>query len=378
MSRLVALGLAAALLGGAAVAAARHGDEPGPEPGTAQIDLSRTEGRGAAFLRGFDYSRLYVAAGVDRIAAIDEPRFESPSEARELLPPQSLVVGIERNGEAHAYPTKLLSLHEVVNDVVGGEPVAVTWCPLCFTALGFDRRARGRTLRFAVSGYLYSGNLMLFDRETGSLWSQLLGGAVTGRYRGTLLRRVPLVHETWASWLARHPRTRVLSIRRDDLAERFTEPTVELGDRGEELSDAPYADYVSKVPLYFRRSVRGLSLGSLVLGVTVRGRSKAYPQVLLGRRRALEDVLAGEPLLLTYDDYSFAASAFSRRLGSRVLGFRVVHGRLVDRETGSRWSLAGGRAVAGPLAGSKLERLPATLVYWFAWTGLHPATAVAR
>jgi hypothetical protein len=157
--------------------------------------------------------------------------FETPEEASSLLPPTSLVIGIEREGEARAYPSDLLSYHEVVNDVVGGLPVAITWCPICQTALGFERRVGDRVLTFGVSGYLYLSNLVLFDRETGSLWNQLLGGAITGRMRGESLRPVPVVHETWAEWLRQHPDTRVLSIRRDRLARKFTDPSSDVTPR---------------------------------------------------------------------------------------------------------------------------------------------------
>lgn len=343
-----------------------------------RLDLRRTLGRPAPFLRRFDYAAMYPAAAPDQIPSIDRPRFETPEEARDLLPPTSLVIGLARNGEARAYPTNLLSLHEVVNDVVGGEPIAVTWCPLCQTALGFDRRVDGRVLTFGVSGYLYQANLMLFDRETGSLWSQLLGGAVTGRYRGTALRRVPLVHETWEAWLAEHPETRVLSIEQDEFAERFTSPDTELTSRGEELSNSPYGAYATKVGLYFRRVVRELSEGTRVLGLALGGRSKAYPVHLLRRDRAVEDRLAGEPVLVTFDESAFSGSVFSRRVRGRVLSFRLAGKELVDRETGSRWSLTTGRAVAGPLAGTQLVRLSATFSYWFAWRRFHPATAIYR
>jgi len=266
----------------------------------------------------------------------------------------------------------MLSYHEIVNDVVDGEPLAITWCPLCASAVVYDRHVGGRTLEFGVSGFLYRSNLMLYDRRTGSLWSQLLGGAVTGRMRGAKLRELPFVQQTWAAWREEHPRTKVLTIRGDELGEKFTQPSSQSTARGVEESNDPYGTYVSKVPIYFPNSHRGVPDASLVLGVVDGGRSKAYVVLALQRRRALNDFLAGEPLLLVADDSSLSVHAFSRRVGTRTLTFRAVRGGLADRETRSRWSAASGRA----LAGMRLERVSATPAYWFAWRNFHPATAV--
>jgi hypothetical protein len=354
--------------------------EPTTPPGPAEtvkalLDRRDDLGRRAAFLRDFDRNAIYYATEPDRIRAIDRPAFDTPEQASRFLGPTDLVIGIEHRGEAHAYPVNLLAVHEIVNDVVGGVPVAVTWCPLCRTATAFERRIGGRTLLFGVSGLLYRGNLIMFDRTTGSLWSQLLGGAITGPLRGTSLRSLPLLHETWASWRRRHPSAPVLSIARDSEAQRFTRPWSEETAFGPELSNVPFAAYATKVPYVFRKRVRGLADAALVVGLVVRGEARAYPLVQLRRARIRETVIGGEPVLLVHgDDDALWASAYSRRLGDRVLSFRLRAGSLVDTESGSRWSLTSGRATSGPLAGRSLRRLPSTTSYWFAWRGLHPRT----
>jgi Protein of unknown function (DUF3179) len=378
VSRVAPVLLAALLLAGCGRSTSGE-KAPQPTAPTAKVrlDLSRTEGRSAPFLADFKTSDLYVATAADRIRAINHPIYESPREAEPLLTESSRVLGLVLGGEARAYPVDLLSLHEVVNDVVAGVPVAVTWCPLCFTGIAFDRRVGGRTLTFGVSGYLYHGNQVLFDRQTGSLWSQLLGGAVTGRYRGTELQAPPLANESWGAWLAEHPKTRVLSIRRDALAGRFLRPHTYVTSRGIESTDQPYETYFEKVGTYFPRTVRGIVDGSLVLGVAVGRRAKAYALLGLRRTRVFDDMLAGEPLVVVFDDANgnFTAAAFSRRLGSRTLTFVRRRGDLVDRETGSRWSPTGGRAEQGPLAGAALARLPSTLSFWFAWRAVYPKSA---
>jgi len=313
----------------------RGHDDVGAAPAEARIDLSTTKGREASFLRDFDHSALVLGAGVDQIPAIDEPQFDAAAQASAVLRPESLVVGVELDGDARAYPTNLLSLHEVVNDVVGGTPIVVTWCPLCSTALAFDRRVGGRELTFGVSGYLYSRNLMLFDRQTGSLWSQLLGGAVTGAYRGTRLHGVAIVHQTWKTWRAMHPETEVLSFERDKFAARFTDPGVEPSAVGGETTDEPFVGYTTKVPYYYRAKQGALVGATRVYGIVVRGRARAYPLSKLRRRREIHDEIAGVPIVVRYDDDAFSAVAEARGV-----------------------------------------RLPGTFSYWFAWRAIHPATTV--
>jgi hypothetical protein len=326
------LAVLAALLAGLVLAGRDNAVEATPE--RVRLDLSTSKGKDAAFLRDFERSALVLGAGVDAIPAIDAPRFDSADDAAELLQPESLVVGVEIAGDARAYPTNLLSLHEVVNDEIGGTPVVVTWCPLCVTALAFERRLEGRELTFGVSGYLYSRNLMLFDRATGSLWSQLLGGAVTGEHRGTKLRGVPIVHETWAAWRSKHPNTRVLSFERDQFAPRFTDPGTIEGDGGES-TDAPFEAYLTKVPYYYRARQGALSGAARVYGIVLRGRAKAYPLRELRRRGVVRDEVAGVPVVIRYDDESFSAAAFARG-----------------------------------------AQLPGTFSFWFAWRSIYPSTTV--
>ena len=372
----VAVAVASVVVTHAGSGAEAHAFRCGPQPRHPEPTLDRRldGGRPTPFLRDYAPEAVSVALAPDSIRAIDRPCHETPAEADSLLPGSSQVIGLERGGEARAYPVDLLALHEVVNDVVGGDPVAVTWCPLCATSLGFERRAGGRTLTFGVSGYLYKSNLVLFDRETGSLWSQLLGGAVTGRLRGHELRRLPLVQTTWAEWKKAHPDTRVLSIRRDPLGERFTSPGSYSTARGSEETNSPYGSYVSKVPVYFPRSVRGVPEASLVLGISLADRQKAWSLTDLNRVGLVQDELAGIPLALVAEPDALAAFVYSRRLDERVLDLELRGRELLERKTGSRFSIVTGRAVSGPLEGEALARIPATTSYWFAWRRAYPRT----
>jgi Protein of unknown function (DUF3179) len=345
-----------------------------PSRSAVRLDLRRSLGREPQFVREFDYPAMYPATNVDAIPSIDHPCHERPEEAT-ALPDSSLVIGVDHGGVSRAYPVDLLSLHEVVNDVVGGLPIAVTWCPLCASAVAYERHVGNRTLTFGVSGYLYRANLMLFDRETGSMWSQLLGGAVTGAMRGTALRRVPIVHQTWAHWRREHPETLVLSILRDPLGRSLAEPYA-YSSMGNEDSNVPYSTYATKVPIYNPRVVRGVADASRVYGLVLGGRAKAYPVPALWRAGVANDVFRGLPILAVYSRASVAVDLYSRRVGNRVLTFRRIGNFLVDAETGSRWSPMTGRAVAGPLRDLALARLPALSSYWFAWRDFYPRTAI--
>jgi Protein of unknown function (DUF3179) len=279
--------------------------------------------------RGLADLPVVRGAAQDAIPAIDEPRFDPPAAVRGLLRADDLVLGALVDGHAHAYPIDLLSLHEVVND----GPIAVTWCPLCRTAIAFDREVRGRRLTFGVSGLLLHANQVLYDRQTGSLWSQLAGRALSGRYRGTRLRPLPLAESTWGRWLRGHPDTLVLSIRRDRYATRFTHPFTYFDARGEELSFDPYLGYVEKVNVYYSEVVRGLADSTLVIGVRIDGVAKAYPFYRL--RRPIRDVVAGHRLRIVPDPAALSAVV-------------LEHG----------------------------SRLPATPSYWFAWRSFYPNTLI--
>jgi hypothetical protein len=158
-----------------------------------------------------DVARL-VAGGPppDGIPAIDQPRFQCTDDVRWVDDEEQVLV-VEVEDEARAYPVQVLTLHEIVNDTVGGVPVAVTYCPLCASGLAFDRRVGDRVLSFGTSGKLLASNLVMYDRQTQSLWPQVEGRAVAGALTGAELSRVPAAVLSWSQWRDAHPRGWVLS-----------------------------------------------------------------------------------------------------------------------------------------------------------------------
>jgi hypothetical protein len=313
------------------------------------------------------------------IQAIDEPQFESVARAEESLRPDERVIGLVINGDARAYPIPVLSVHEIVNDVVGGEPVAVTWCPLCYTALVFSRDVDGRErpLSFGVSGKLLHNTLIMVDRQTDTLWSQLYGAAVDGPLAGTRLAFFPSLLTDWATWKTQHPGGRVLS--KELTCAQFDCGTYADNPRGSYAVDA-YASYynTSDEGVVDAQIPRDAQIGAVkkrVLGVRVAGQARAYPYQVLQERPLINDNINDLPVLVWFDPATQTGTAFERRVGERVLTFRLDSaetGILVDEETGSRWRATSGTAIEGPLRGKQLPAVPATPAFEFGWTDYFP------
>ena len=324
-----------------------------------------------------DLSQLADLLPADAIPAIDDPQFDHGADAGEMRPDER-VIGLVINGDARAYPLAILSSHEIVNDVVGEEPVAVTWCPLCYSAIVFSRDIDGvdQPLEFGVSGKLLRNTLVMFDRESGSLWSQLYGQAIDGTLIGRSLDFYPSVLTDWATWQATHPQTRVLSKAATRL--QFDRPSYADAPRASYDVDA-YAGYYASPDegVVYRNVPRddsSLRPKRRLLGVRVGDAARAYPFGELSRQPVVNDNLAGTPLVVWFDPTSETARAFDRRIDGQPLTFVPTDDPLIvtDSETGSRWQMLEGTAIAGPLAGQMLRPLVATTAFEFGWYGYFP------
>ncbi len=258
----------------------------------------------------------------DGIPTLTDPRFERASVAT-WLDDDDRVLALE-GGQPKAYPIRILNWHEVVNDQVGGQPVAITYCPLCGTGMAFDPHVGGNRLTFGVSGLLYNSDVLLYDRETESLWTQIGRRAVSGPLRGKELRQIPLLHTTWGRWRERHTNSLVLS--RETGFER-------------DYDRDPYLGYASEQRLWFPvgRTDERLPSKALVLGIERPEGARAYPFEELRRVPSpVRDRIGDDELFVYFDRDS--DTAFATDLESR------------------------------PLAG--------TVAYWFAWSAFHPGTGV--
>ncbi len=322
--------------------------------------------------------------GKDGIPSLTNPKTLTASLADSTLLPEDMVLGVVVNGEARAYPHAILWWHEIINDVLGGRPILVTFCPLTGSGIVYDPVFDGTARNFGVSGLLYDNNLIMFDRTTDSLWSQMRLDSICGSMMGTRPPLIPVVQSTWAAWKALHPETTVVSF-----------------DTGfsRNYDVYPYGDYdrTDNGQLLFPQTVVDPRLPPKenVLGIGHEGVSRAYSLTRMataGPRLAINDTVNGLPILVVSHAASQLALSFDRRLppppetpdaARQKLGFDIATDtagaafpfRLRDRQTGSLWNL-NGVAVDGPLKGARLRKIPAFTSFWFAWSAFNPGTQI--
>ncbi len=286
-------------------------------------------------LNGFDLRDASVpVAAIERggpprdgIPAIDRPKFTPAAKAR--LESHARVLGLKIAGMARAYPIAILNWHEIVNDRFGDQAVVISYCPLCGTGMVFAAPAGSGDPRFGVSGLLYNSDVLLYDRASESLWSQIAQTAISGPAKGTRLLLLPVTHTSWADWRARHPDTVVLS-----------------SDTGysRDYSRNPYAGYEQSSRLMFQVQHRDdrVAAKQWVLGVELAGRHKAYPFDILERAVDadgwLNDRIGGRVLRIRYDASHRSAEAYD----------------------------------------DKGNLLPTVMAYWFAWAAFHPQTELLQ
>ena len=296
----------------------------------------------------------------DGIPSIDNPKFSEVPDS-EFVSDSDVVIGLEINGDARAYPLFILVWHEIVNDRVGDVPVAVTYCPLCYTNQVFERIIDGNEVEFGTSGKLYNSNLLMYDRWTESYWSQGLGLAVTGELTGMQLKTIPFDVITWGDWKKLHPDTLVL--------------TTDTGHLRSYATD-PYGDYYTDPRIIFPIDNQDdrMHPKEIILGFNEDGIYKAYKQNDVELHKVINDDI-GETSLMLVSLFSQNSRAFDRNLNGEVLEFEFIDEKIIDPKTKSEWNYDG-VAISGPKEGSKLTRMSIEPGFWFEWVAFHPETEV--
>jgi len=315
----------------------------------------------------------------DGIPPIDRPKTVPVADAEGFLDEREPVLVVEQGGAARAYPVQILVWHEIVNDRVGGRPIAVTYCPLCNSSVVFDRRVDGRELTFGTTGNLRKSDLVMWDRQTESWWQQLTAEAVVGKLTGRKLTVLPSQTLSWADYRKRFPRGDVLS--------RDTGFSRDYGTN-------PYQGYETDggEPMLFEGAPdRRLPAKERVAAVTVGEATVVVPFSRLEREPVVNEEVGDVPTAVLFkrgvvsalDAGAIAdsaevgtAAAFDRRLEGRTLSFEARGGRFVDRETGSEWDITG-RAVSGELRGRRLRPLRHDEQFWFALAAFVPDARIA-
>ena len=317
----------------------------------------------------------------DGIPPLDRPQFLPVFDNLELLDPAESVVALEIDGDARAYPVQVLIWHEIVNDVVGGVPVAVTYCPLCNSAATYIREINGVETTFGTSGLLFLSALVMYDRATESLWTHFDGRAVVGMLAGAALEQIASPLLSWDDFRSTYPDGIVLDPSETGYSRAYgTNPYVGYDDP-------------NSSPFLFR----GLSdtrtvAKERIVGVSIDDDTKAYTLTLIsgGDSNATHDTVGGIPIAIFWkagqasalDDTRIAdgrdvgsVGVFRSEVDGQVLTFTGVGDRFEDLETGSTWLITG-EAVAGTLSGTQLVRLPHLDTFWFAWATYRPETVL--
>lgn len=269
------------------------------------------QGRGGLSLGGDSINKMNSASGVimetdgvkhsvplneiigggpakDGIPSIDKPKFVVVDEANDFLDDSEPGLAISFKGVDRFYPFKILVWHEIVNDIYDGQRVLVTYCPLCLSGVVFDPSVKGERVEFGTSGKLWQSNLVMYDRKTDSLWSQILGEAIMGELTGVKLKIIPSDQMKYGAWKSSISGGRVLS--KDTGANRF-------------YGHDPYGDYYTSPGTYF--SVRAkddrLSEKDFVLGLVINGEAKAYYPPAVKREGEVEDEVGGVNIVARYE-----------------------------------------------------------------------------
>ena len=314
----------------------------------------------------------------DGIPPIDQPKFIDFREANRYLDRLEPVISFEINGDVRAYPLSILTWHEIVNDVVGGVPVAVTFCPLCNSAIVFDRRLDGMVHRFGTSGNLRHSDLIMWDRETESWWQQLTGEAIVGELAGKKLTFLPGPIISWKDFKDANPDGKVLS-----------QDTGFQRDYGRN----PYVGYdrVDNPPFLFQGDLDGRLLPKeRVVTVTVGDVDAAFPFSILTQEKVVNYNVGGrdlvvffkpgtrsalDQLLIGMSEEIGATGLFDAELDGRKLTFRADGDDFIDNETGSSWNILG-EAIQGPSTGKRLTPIVHTNSFWFAVAAFKPDTKI--
>ncbi len=296
----------------------------------------------------------------DGIPSIDTPEFTEASQEYHVSDSDT-VLGLEINGDVRAYPLSILVWHEIVNDNVGGVPVAVTYCPLCFTNQVFERVIDGQEVEFGTSGKLYNSNLVMYDRLTNSYWSQALGKAIVGELTGYELSTIPFDVIRWGDWKSLHPDSVVL-----------TTNTGHIRAYGVD----PYGNYYTETRILFpvENTDDRMHPKEIILGFNDGDVYKAYKQQDVESAVIINDQINNNPIFLV-SLYPENARAFERNVDGKVLEFFFKDGSIIDKETNSEWNYDG-VAISGALVGTELNRIPFNPGFWFEWIAFHPDTDV--
>ncbi len=302
----------------------------------------------------------------DGIPAINSPVFvtNEQAETNGWVSNSSLVDGIVTAGGEKAYPRSITAWHEIVNDTVDGKPTSLTFCPLTGSAVAYRGEAPDKTpLTFGTTGLLYNSNLVMYDRQTNSMYPQILGIGISGPRKGIELQTVPVTTTTWNNWKAWHPSSLVLSRNTGYFRDYNT---------------YPYGDYDKNDSVYFPVAHESAVFPpkALISGMRIDRETVAVVKDPLRSKIVVDFSVANQAFVALYDPGTDYVRVFSRLVNGSNHTFTTDNSlQVVDNETASRWDYTG-VAQGGPLMGTKLQQMSSFQVMWFGWFAFHPSTGL--
>lgn len=319
----------------------------------------------------------------DGIPPIDEPKFFSIKEAKEVYFEHEPVIAIEANGKAKAYPLSILMFHEIVNDKIGDEYLAITYCPLCNAAMVFDRKneinGEEIIMDFGVSGMLRNSDMVMYDRQTESWWQQFIGEALVGELAGMNLDIYPSMMISLGKFAESYPNGTVLST---DTGKDF------------EYGKNPYVGYdniENKQPRLFKGEVdERLPAMERIINIRANGEHKIYPISMIQKKEVINDQFHDQKVVFFYDDGMTSVlddgnirkakkigsvTVFEPVVDDQSLTFKKKKGRFIDKETKSIWDITG-KCVDGKLKGKELRPIIHGNHFAFAWFAFEPECEV--
>jgi len=319
---------------------------------------------------------VHGGPGKDGIPSIDEPRFTSVSEI-DFIPENRRVIGIKIGNTVRAYPHQVLDWHEIVNDRLEETPVAITFCPLTGTAIGWNRDVNGTTTEFGVSGLLFRNNLVPYDRATDSRWSQMQLRSVAGDLAETTINTEDLIETTWKTWKQMYPNSEVLN-RNTGFSRNYT--GYAYGSDYTTNDSAilfPITNRDDRLPNKYR--VHGVIAQ---MPAVQESKVRVYPIKRFGDGvRVFEDTINQTGIVVVGStEFDFAASFETNLEDGTELELEAVQDNLpvvMQDQEGNRWDLFG-YAVEGPRTGQRLTPTHSYTGYWFAWADFFPGIEIAQ
>ncbi len=309
----------------------------------------------------------------DGIPAIDTPHFITPQKAKWLKASEP-VIALGINGDHRAYPLQIMMYHEIVNDIVGGQAVSITFCPLCNAAIVFKRQLDQQQLDFGTTGLLRNSDMIMYDRQTQSWWQQFTGKGIVGTLTGQQLQRLPSQIIAFELFTRSYPQGKVLS--------RKTGHRRPYGNN-------PYRGYddINSSPFLFNKPADPrLPPMERVLAIQYNNNFRLYPFSVLQRQAIIHDehiVIFSHRMMNSALDTAKikhsrlipTAAAYRRQLDGQTLSFSIESDKIIDQQSQSEWN-SFGQAINGPLAGQQLQQIDLGVHFAFAWLAFHPSSKI--